>query len=190
MSNSYSEDSIKAMDPRSFVRHRSDLYTGGNDDSSQLAIEIVTNAVDEHLAGNCTHIDITYVKDTNVITVEDDGQGIIPSLYQEDGKTILEMVYGTLNVSGKFDKSKDAVYSVSTGAFGIGASLANYLSHWLEAMTFRDDKYELVRFEEGLLHRREAKHVAFEEEDRRHMLSLPRAYCRHQYCRSWKDKDV
>lgn len=147
---SYNDTSIKRLDPLSAIRNRNDLYTGGNDDSSQLAIEIVTNAIDEHLAGNCTHIDITYVKDTNVITVEDDGQGIIPSLYQEDGRTILEMVYADLNVSGKFDKSKDAVYSVSTGAFGIGASLANYLSHWLEAMTFRGDKYELVRFEEGL----------------------------------------
>ena len=147
---SYNSESIKRLDPLSAIRNRNDLYTGGNDDSSQLAIEIITNAVDEHLAGNCTHINVTYVKDTNVITVEDDGQGIIPSLYQDDGRTILEMVYADLNVSGKFDKGKDAVYSVSTGAFGIGASLANYLSHWLEAMTFRGDKYELVRFEEGL----------------------------------------
>lgn len=152
---SYNSESIKRLDPLSAIRNRNDLYTGGNDDSSQLAIEIITNAVDEHLAGNCTHIDITYIKDTNMITVEDDGQGIIPSLYQDDGRTILEMVYADLNVSGKFDKSKDAVYSVSTGAFGIGASLANYLSHRLEAVTFRGGKYELVRFEEGLFVSRE-----------------------------------
>ena len=148
--NNYNKESIKKLDPLSAVRHRSDLYTGGNDDSTQLALEIVTNSMDEHLAGNCNNIEIIYNEEKNIFTVQDDGQGIIPSLYKDDGRTILEMVYADLNVSGKFDKSDDAVYKVSTGAFGIGASLANYLSHWLEATTFRDGKYEEVRFEEGL----------------------------------------
>ena len=147
---SYTDSSIEKLDSLNFTRLRPDTYCGSTADSTQLAVEVVTNAIDEHLIGNCQNIEITYDEVKNVVTVQDDGQGIIPSLYKDNGKTVLEMVYGDVNVSGKFDKSDDAVYKVSTGAFGIGASLANYLSHWLEATTFRDGKYEEVRFEEGL----------------------------------------
>lgn len=153
--SNYTDSSIEKLDPRSFSRIRPDTYCGSTEDSTQLCVEVVTNAIDEHLIGNCDHITVTYDDAQNVVTVEDDGQGIIPSLYRDGGRTVLEMVYGDINVSGKFDKSSDAVYKVSTGAFGIGASLANYLSHWLEAATFRDGKYERVLFEEGLFKERD-----------------------------------
>ena len=153
--SNYTDSSIEKLDPRSFSRLRPDTYCGSTEDSTQLCVEVVTNAIDEHLIGNCNHITVTYADEENIVTVEDDGQGIIPSLYRENGRTVLEMVYGDINVSGKFDKSSDAVYKVSTGAFGIGASLANYLSHWLEATTFRDGKHERVLFEEGLFKERE-----------------------------------
>ena len=146
----YDGKSIKKLTPLGFTRLRPDTYAGDLSDSTQLAIEIVTNAVDEHLIGNCNEIWIDYNDVTNEITVTDNGQGIIPNLMQPNGKTILEMVYGDVNVSGKFDKSDDAVYKVSTGAFGIGAALANYLSHSLVAKTMRDGEFETVEFLEGV----------------------------------------
>lgn len=89
-----------------------------------------------------------------MVTVQDWGQGIIPNNWQGQ-KTTLEMVYGDINSSGKFDKSDTAVYKVSTGAFGIGAALTCYLSHYLVATTKRDGEYETVYFKEGKFSKRE-----------------------------------
>ena len=144
----YSKDSIKKLDPLSFTRLRPDTYCGSTVDSTQLVTEIISNAVDEHLVGNGNKISVEVNQDTNVVTVQDWGQGIIPNNNQGD-KTTLEMVYGDINSSGKFDKSEDAVYKVSTGAFGIGAALACFLSHYLTATTKRDGQYETVYFIEG-----------------------------------------
>lgn len=156
----YTEDSIQKLDPLSFTRLRPDTYLGSNEDSTQLVREIVTNAYDEFLAGNCTEIWVDYDETQNIVQVRDNGQGILPSVRKEDGRTVLEMVYGDINVSGKYDKSETAVYKVSTGAFGIGASLTNFLSHWLKAITVKGDKYEEVFFEEGRFKNRlEGKHT-------------------------------
>lgn len=148
--NSYTEDSIQKMDPLSFTRHRPDSYLGSNEDSTQLLREIVSNCTDEFLIGHCTTVHISYDPDDNVITVTDDGQGILPNVFKDDGRSVLEMVYGDINTSGKYDRSEDAVYKISTGAFGIGASLTNFLSHFLEATTCRDGQYEKVHFSEGV----------------------------------------
>ena len=131
MSNKYTEDSIQKMDPLSFCRHRPDSYLGSNEDSSQLLREIISNASDEFLIGNCFEINIEYDEEKNIAKISDKGQGIIPNVIK-DGKSILELVYGDINSSGKYDKSEDAVYKISTGAFGIGAFLSNALSHWLK----------------------------------------------------------
>lgn len=151
MSSQYKEDSIKKLDPLSFTRLRPDTYCGSTEDSTQLVIEIVTNAIDEHLIGNCDHICVSYDDGTNMVRVSDNGQGILADVYPDDGdgRSVLEMVYGDVNVSGKFDKSSSAVYKVSTGAFGIGASLANYLSHTFVATTKRGGKHETAYFVEG-----------------------------------------
>ena len=154
MKNSYNEDSIQKLDPLSFTRLRPDTYCGSTEDSTQLWQEIVLNCTDEFLAGNCNEVRME-INDNNVITVSDTGQGIIPNLKKEGNKTVLEMIYGDINTSGKYDKSEDAVYKVSTGAFGIGASLTNFLSHWLTATTKRDGKFETVRFKEGKFDSRE-----------------------------------
>lgn len=148
----YTEDSIQKLDPLSFTRLRPDTYLGSNEDSTQLVREIITNCYDEFLAGNCTKINIWYNQDDNSITILDNGQGILPNVQKEDGRTILEMVYGDINTSGKYDKSESAVYKTSTGAFGIGASLTCFLSHWLKATTYRDGQYETVEFIEGKFH--------------------------------------
>ena len=145
----YTENSIQKLDPLSFTRLRPDTYLGSNEDSTQLVREIITNCYDEFLAGNCTEIKVIYDEEKNIITVSDNGQGIIPNVKKEDGRTVLEMVYGDINTSGKYDKSDSAVYKTSTGAFGIGASLTCFLSHWLTATTYRDEKTETVEFVEG-----------------------------------------
>lgn len=154
MNNLYTKDSIKKMDPRTFCRYRPDVYCGATNYSTQLVNEIVSNAVDEHLAGNCDKLSVSINEETNVVIVEDWGQGIIPNNKQND-KTTLEMVYGEINSSGKYDKSNNAVYKVSTGAFGIGAALTCYLSHYLIATTKRDGVFETVYFKEGLFDHRE-----------------------------------
>lgn len=154
MNNNYNENSIQEMDPLTFCRHRPDTYLGSNENSTQLVREIVSNCSDEFLIGNCTEVRITYDEKNNIIDVEDNGQGIIPNVWKDDGSTVLEQVYGRINTSGKYDKSDTAVYKISTGAFGIGASLTNFLSHWLEATTYRDGKYEQVRFVEGKFNNR------------------------------------
>lgn len=155
MKNSYLKDSIKKMDPLTFCRYRPDVYCGSTVDSTQLVSEIVSNAVDEHLAGNCDKLSVTIDKETNTITVEDWGQGILPN-NKQDNKTTLEMVYGDINSSGKYDKSDNAVYKVSTGAFGIGSALTCFLSHSLIATTKRDGQYETVYFIEGKFDHRES----------------------------------
>lgn len=154
MISTYDENSIQEMDPLTFCRHRPDTYLGSNENSTQLVREIVSNCSDEFLIGNCTEVHITYDEKNNIIDVEDNGQGIIPNVWKDDGSTVLEQVYGRINTSGKYDKSDTAVYKISTGAFGIGASLTNFLSHWLEATTYRDGKYEQVRFVEGKFNNR------------------------------------
>ena len=151
----YNKDSIQKLDPLSFTRLRPDTYCGSTVDSTQLVTEIVSNAVDEHLAGNGNKISVEINQNTNVVTVQDWGQGIIPNNKQSN-KTTLEMVYGDINSSGKFDKSEDAVYKVSTGAFGIGAALTCFLSHYLTATTKRDGQYETVYFVEGKFDHRES----------------------------------
>ena len=155
MSNKYTEDSIQKMDPLTFTRHRPDSYLGSNEDSTQLLREIISNSSDEFLIGNCYEITIEYDKETNIAKVFDNGQGIYPNV-MKDGKSVLELVYGDINSSGKYDKSEDAVYKISTGAFGIGASLTCFLSHWLIATTKRDGKFETVYFEEGKFSKRES----------------------------------
>ena len=101
--------------------------------------EIISNAVDEHLIGNCTRIDIS-IADNNVVTVRDNGQGIIPNNPDDStlSTTTLEQVYGEINSSGKYDKSDNAVYKVSTGAFGIGGSLSWVVSILFICCTRRD----------------------------------------------------
>lgn len=114
----YTEDSIKSLDPLQFTRLRPGVYVGSTEYSTQLLVEIVSNAIDEFRAGHGNTINIT-ITDDNWITVEDNGQGFIPNAKREDGKTILEASFSVLNTSGKY--SEDGVYSgVALGLNGIG----------------------------------------------------------------------
>lgn len=144
--NLYDENSIESLSPLEFTRLRPGVYAGDCTYSTQLLIEIFSNAVDEHNSGHGNQIDVTIEKD--IVTVKDYGQGFIPNSFREDGKTILEAAFSVLNTSGKY--REDGSYEgTSLGSFGIGSKITTFLSHWLLVETHRNGKYEKVGFEEG-----------------------------------------
>ena len=150
--NLYNEDSLISLNPLEFTRLRPQVYAGDCTYSTQLLVEIFSNAVDEFNAGHGNRIDVTIDKD--IVTVRDYGQGFIPNSFREDGKTILEAAFSVLNTSGKY--REDGSYEgTSLGSFGIGSKIATFLSHWLEVKTFRDGKYEDIRFQEGVFSKRD-----------------------------------
>lgn len=154
MTNKYKEDSITTLDPLSHVRLRPQMYIGNNNYSTQLIIEIFSNALDEFNIGNGNIIKVGYSSKDNVCSVSDEGQGFLVNEKREDGKTILQASFDEVNTSGKF--SEDGVYSGSSlGLNGLGSKLTNFLSNWLEVTTYRDNKYEMIRFEEGVFKHRE-----------------------------------
>lgn len=115
-------------------------------------MEIISNAVDEFRLGHGNRINVTINKD--VVIVEDFGQGFIPNSYREDGKTILEAAFSVLNTSGKY-REDGAYEGTSLGSFGIGSKITTFLSHWLEVITYRDNKYEHLWFKEGVFDKRD-----------------------------------
>lgn len=142
----YTEDSIESLSPLAFTRLRPGVYCGDTTYSTQLLVEIVSNAVDEFRLGHGDTIEVNIIGDT--ITVRDQGQGFIPNSFREDGKTILEAAFSVLNTSGKY--REDGTYEgTSLGSFGIGSKITTYLSHWLTVSTIRDGKMEEVAFKEG-----------------------------------------
>lgn len=148
----YTEDSIASLSPLEFTRLRPGVYCGSTEYSTQLLIEIVSNAIDEFSAGHGNVINVDY-KDSGECTVEDFAQGFPVNVMREDGETILQASFDVLNTSGKF--TDDGVYEgTALGLNGIGSKLTNYLSHWLEVSTYRDGKMESVSFKEGIFNSR------------------------------------
>lgn len=153
MGKLYDEKSIESLSPLEFTRLRPGVYVGSTEYSTQLLIEIVSNAVDEFKASHGNKIIVT-IKNDNTIIVEDNGQGFIPNAKRDDGKTVLEASFSVLNTSGKY--SDDGVYEgTALGLNGIGSKLTTYLSHWLEVITHRDGKYEHIWFKEGVFDKRD-----------------------------------
>ena len=154
MSNKlYNEKSIESLSPLEFTRLRPGVYAGDTSTSTQLVVEIVSNAVDEFRLGHGNRIEVTIDKDK--VIVQDFGQGFIPNSFRDDGKTILEAAFSVLNTSGKY--REDGTYEgTSLGSFGIGSKITTYLSHWLEVLTYRDGKYEHIWFTEGEFNKRDA----------------------------------
>lgn len=151
MGKLYDENSIESLDPLAFTRLRPQVYAGDCTYSTQLLIEIFSNAVDEFNAGHGNQIDVAIEKD--IVTVTDHGQGFIPNSFRDDGKTILEAAFSVLNTSGKY--REDGSYEgTSLGSFGIGSKITTYLSHWLKVRTWRDNKYEFITFKEGVFEKR------------------------------------
>ena len=144
----YDENSIESLDPLQFTRLRPQVYAGDCTYSTQLLIEIISNAVDEYRLGHGNKIDVTILPD--MISVRDYGQGFIPNSYRDDGKTILEAAFSVLNTSGKY--RDDGTYEgTSLGSFGIGSKITTFLSHWLRVKTMRDSEWEEIYFKEGVL---------------------------------------
>ena len=151
--NLYTKDSIQSLSPLEFVRLRPSVYCGSTEYSTQLLTELFANSTDEFQIGNAHTIIINSLPNYTY-ELSDDGQGILPNVLREDGKTIFEAVLGQLNTSGKYNA--DGVYEGSSiGVNGIGLKLVTFLSHWVEGLTWRDGKYERVWFKEGEFEKRE-----------------------------------
>ena len=149
----YTEDSIQSLDPREFTRLRPGVYCGSTEYSTQLLIEIVSNAIDEFKAGHGNLIEVNIHTNDNTYAVRDYAQGFLVNSMREDGKTILQASFDTLNTSGKF--SDDGVYEgTALGLNGIGSKLTNFLSHWLRVKTMRDSQWEEISFKEGIFSHR------------------------------------
>lgn len=144
----YDENSIQSLTPLEFTRLRPGVYCGSTEYATQPMIEIVSNAVDEFKAGHGNTIEVK-IDSNNVCSVRDYAQGFLINHYREDGKTILQAAFDTLNTSGKF--TEDGVYEgTALGLNGIGSKLTNFLSHWLKVVSYRDGNFEEVNFEEGI----------------------------------------
>ena len=142
----YNESSIESLSPLEFTRLRPGVYAGSTEYSTQLLVEIVSNAIDEFRLGNGNKIEVKINKD--IVSVRDYGQGFIPNSIREDGKTILEAAFSVLNTSGKY--REDGTYEgTSLGSFGIGSKITTFLSHWLKVWTIRDGNFEQIMFKEG-----------------------------------------